>query len=89
MYGNTVTLGEVQQVDQHRRMANALVLSAVSSTAESSLIGLDKDLMEQWIRLPSRKWMMYFYNDRAELCVEGSCKPIDGRNALNAGLATR
>ena len=50
---------------------------------------VDKDLMEQWIRLPSRKWMMYFYNDRAELCVEGSCKPIDGRNALNAGLATR
>jgi len=50
---------------------------------------VDKALMEQWIRLPSNKWMMYFYNGRAELCESGACKPVDGRNALNAGLATR
>jgi hypothetical protein len=50
---------------------------------------VDKALMEQWIRLPSNKWMMYFYNGKAELCESGVCKPVDGRNALNAGLATR
>src|SRR5262249_46355704 len=43
LYGKTVTLGDVQQVYQHRRMANAFVLSALSSTAESSLIGMDKE----------------------------------------------
>lgn len=50
---------------------------------------VDKDLMEQWIRLPSNKWTMYFYNDKAELCGNGVCTPVDGRNALNAGLSTR
>jgi len=50
---------------------------------------VDKALMEQWIRLPTNKWMMYFYNDKAELCEHGACKPVEGRNALNAGLATR
>ena len=51
--------------------------------------GVDKALMEQWITLPTGKWMMYFYNDRAELCQSGECKPVEGRNAYNAGLATR
>ena len=51
--------------------------------------GVDKALMEQWIRLPSNKWMMYFYNGKAELCESGVCKPVEGRTALNAGLATR
>ena len=50
---------------------------------------VDKALMEQWIRLPSNKWMMYFYNDKAELCERNVCKPIEGRTATNAGLATR
>jgi len=50
---------------------------------------VDKALMEEWIRLPTNKWMMYFYNDRAELCQSSDCKPVEGRDALNAGLATR
>ena len=50
---------------------------------------VDKALMEQWIRLPTNKSMMYFYNGKAELCESGVCKLVDGRNALNAGLATR
>jgi hypothetical protein len=29
---------------------------------------VNKELMEQWINLPQNKQMMYFYNDRAELC---------------------
>ena len=50
---------------------------------------VDKALMEQWIRLPTNKWMMYFYNDKAELCQSGKCTPVEGRTAKNAGLATR
>jgi hypothetical protein len=50
---------------------------------------VDKTLMEQWIRLPSNKWMMYFYNDKAELCEHGTCKLVEGRTVLNAGLSTR
>ena len=50
---------------------------------------VDKALMEEWIRLPTNKWMMYFYNDRAELCQSSECKPVADRNAYNAGLATR
>jgi len=49
---------------------------------------VDRQLMEQWITLPNHKQMMYFYNDRAELCDRGSCAPIPGRNVFNAGLAT-
>ena len=45
--------------------------------------------MEKWIHLPSNKWMMYFYNDKAELCQNGACTPVDGRTARNAGLSTR
>jgi len=50
---------------------------------------VDKALMEQWIRLPTNKWMMYFYNDKVELCQSGKCTPVEGRTARNAGLATR
>jgi len=50
---------------------------------------VDRKLMEEWIHLPSNKWMMYFYNDKAELCGNGTCTPIDGRNVFNAGLGTR
>jgi hypothetical protein len=45
--------------------------------------------MEQWIHLPTNKWMMYFYNDKAELCESGKCTPVAGRTAQNTGLATR
>jgi hypothetical protein len=54
-----------------------------------SFAPVDKQLMEQWIALPHHTQMMYFYNDRAELCDRGSCTPILGRDALNAGLSTR
>jgi hypothetical protein len=50
---------------------------------------VDKALMEQWIHLPANKWMMYFYNGKAELCESRSCKPVEGRNARNAGLSTQ
>jgi hypothetical protein len=49
---------------------------------------IDRQLMEQWIVLPRNTEMMYFYNDRAELCDHTSCTPIAGWNAVNAGLAT-
>jgi hypothetical protein len=49
---------------------------------------VDRQLMEQWIVLPHNTEMMYFYNDRAELCDHRACTPIPGRNARNAGLTT-
>jgi hypothetical protein len=50
---------------------------------------IDRGLMERWTELPTNRWMMNFYNTRAELCEGRECKPVDGRNARNAGLATR
>jgi len=50
---------------------------------------VNKKLMEQWTSLPTNKHMMFFYNDRAELCVHGECMPLPGWNALNAGLSTQ
>jgi hypothetical protein len=50
---------------------------------------VNRELMEQWINLPHNKQMMYFYNDRAELCSFGNCSPLPGWNAHNAGLATQ
>jgi hypothetical protein len=51
--------------------------------------GIDRNLMEQWIKLPHNNDMMYFYNGHAELCASGSCVAIPGRNARNVGLSTR
>ena len=50
---------------------------------------VDRALMEQWIHLPTNNQMMYFYNDKAELCESRVCSVIAGRNARNAGLSTR
>lgn len=50
---------------------------------------VDRALMEQWISLPTNNWMMYFYNDKAELCEGRACTSLAGRNVRNAGLATR
>ncbi len=50
---------------------------------------VDRSLMEQWIRLPTNRWMMYFYNEKAELCDGRTCKPVEGRNARNTGLSTK
>lgn len=50
---------------------------------------VDEQLMEQWVNLPRYTMMMFFFNDKAELCDHDNCTPIPGRNAVNAGLATR
>jgi hypothetical protein len=50
---------------------------------------VNKQLMKQWTTLPTNKYMMRFYNDRAELCDHGRCTLMPGWNALNAGLATQ
>jgi hypothetical protein len=50
---------------------------------------IDRKLMEEWINLPRNRQMIYFYNDRAELCDSGACRSLPGRNARNAGLTTR
>ena len=47
---------------------------------------VDRKLLEQWIHLPINRQMMYFYNERAELCDRGNCSDVKGRNARNAGL---
>jgi hypothetical protein len=51
--------------------------------------GVNWELMAQWTQLPTNHDMMYFYNDRAELCESRLCTPLPGWNAVNAGLATR
>ena len=51
--------------------------------------GVNRTLMAQWTRLPTGRDMMYFYNDRAELCENGQCTVLPGWNAVNAGLATQ
>lgn len=50
---------------------------------------VNRQLMQQWTTLSVNKQMMFFYNDRAELCDHGHCKPMPGWNALNAGLSTQ
>jgi hypothetical protein len=50
---------------------------------------VNRELMARWTTLPTNHDMMYFYNDRAELCDHGRCTPLPGWNAVNAGLATR
>jgi hypothetical protein len=50
---------------------------------------VDRALMEKWINLPSNTTIMYFYNDKAELCEGQTCTPLEGRTALSVGLATR
>ena len=50
---------------------------------------VNRDLMEQWINLPINTNVMFFYNDRAELCNGRDCSPIPQRNAKNVGLTTK
>jgi len=50
---------------------------------------VNKQLMEQWINLPTNTQMMYFYNTHAELCNHRDCTAMPRWNALNAGLSTR
>jgi hypothetical protein len=47
---------------------------------------VDAALMERWIGLPTNRWMMYFYNDRAEVCEGRVCTPLPGWDAARAGL---
>jgi hypothetical protein len=51
--------------------------------------GVNRTPMEQWTRLPTGRDMMYFYNDRAELCENGQCAVLPEWNAVKAGLATQ
>ena len=52
---------------------------------------VDVALMNQWTELFYNKQMMYFYNKRAALCLNGrnDCSNIRGKNVFNAGLATQ
>jgi hypothetical protein len=50
---------------------------------------VNEKLMAQWTTLPVNRQMMFFYNDRAELCNHGYCTPMPGWNALKAGLSTQ
>jgi hypothetical protein len=52
---------------------------------------VDVALMNQWTELFYSKQMMYFYNKRAALCMNGrnDCSNIRGKNVFNAGLATQ
>jgi hypothetical protein len=45
--------------------------------------------MEKWINLPINIEVMFFYNNRAEMCEGRDCLPIPQRNAKNVGLATK
>ncbi len=47
---------------------------------------VDATLMERWTSLPTNRWMMYFYPDRAELCEGRVCTPLPGWDAGRAGL---
>ena len=51
---------------------------------------VDKKLLREWTSLKTKNLMMYFYNDRAELCSRGGgrdCKEIPNFNVFNAGLS--
>jgi hypothetical protein len=51
---------------------------------------VDKELMREWTALDPKNLMMYFYNDRAELCSRGGgkdCKEIPNLNVFSAGLS--
>ncbi len=52
---------------------------------------VDVTLMNQWTALFYSKQMMYFYNKRASLCMNGrnDCSSINNKNVLNTGLATQ
>lgn len=50
---------------------------------------VDRDLMERWITLPINTTVMYFYNDRAEICEGRDCSPLPMQNAKKAGLLTQ
>ena len=52
---------------------------------------VDVELMNRWTALFYNKEMMYFYNKRAALCMNGrnDCSNIKDKNVFNAGLATK
>jgi hypothetical protein len=50
---------------------------------------VNRQLMEQWTNLATNRQMMFFYNDRVELCDHGNCTSLPGWNARNAGLSTQ
>jgi hypothetical protein len=52
---------------------------------------VDVELMNRWTTLFYNKEMMYFYNKRAALCMNGrnDCSNIRDKNVFNVGLATK
>jgi hypothetical protein len=85
-------IGNNSRVGLHRNYRGGWLLSDAPSRLRSWIpryaTSVDRNLMEQWINLPTNKNMMYFYNDRAELCDHDQCTPIPKRNARNVGLST-
>lgn len=51
---------------------------------------VDVEFMNRWTALVYSRNMMYFYNNRVLLCLNGrrDCESFRGRNVFNAGLAT-
>jgi len=51
---------------------------------------VDIEMMNRWSTLFSNRNMMYFYNDRAVLCLNGrnDCEVLKGHNISTAGLVT-
>ena len=52
---------------------------------------VDIELMNRWTALFYSKHMMYFYNNRSTLCMNGrsECENFKDRNVFNAGLSTQ
>jgi hypothetical protein len=85
--------GAHSRVGLHGNYRNGVLLPGAPARLQawipSYAPSVNRQLMEQWTNLPSNKQMMYFYNDRAELCDHGQCTPLPGWNALKAGLSTQ
>jgi hypothetical protein len=84
--------GKNARVGLHGNYKNGILESGAPARLQAwipNYAPVNRQLMEQWTRLPTHSDMMYFYNDRAELCESGQCTPLPGLNAVKAGLATR
>jgi hypothetical protein len=85
--------GAHSRVGLHGNYRNGALLPGAPARLQAWITSyapaVNRQLMDQWTNLPSNKQMMLFYNDRAELCDHGQCRPLPEWNAFNAGLSTR
>ena len=84
--------GKTARVGLHGNYRNGILEPGAPARLQSwipTYAPVNRELMARWTTLPTNHDMMYFYNDRAELCENGRCTPLPGWNAVNAGLATR